>query len=38
MNDLNQQTIKKLFYQQIRDLTSKSLDSFDYQFSDRWMR
>lgn len=30
------ETIKNLFYQRFADLTKKS-NSFDYQFSDRWI-
>jgi hypothetical protein len=35
--DLSNETIKKLFYKQIRDLTLRSkTESFDLQFSDKW--
>lgn len=34
--DLSQNTIRELFYKQVRNLTLKSIDSFDLQFSDRW--
>jgi len=33
--DLSNETIKDLFYKQIRDLTLRSLDSFDLQFSGK---
>jgi len=33
--DLSKETIKDLFYKQVRDLTLKSLDSFDLQFSGK---
>ena len=38
-NDISQETIKKLFEQQMRKVTARScnLDTFDYQFSDGWM-
>jgi len=36
-NDMSQNTIKELFYRQIRELTIKANKSFDYQFSDRWL-
>lgn len=36
--DLRNETIKELFYKQIRELTLKtSIDSFDFQFSDMWL-
>ncbi len=37
--DTSQQTIKQLFYRQIRDLTIKSIknESLDLQFSDKWI-
>ena len=39
-SDLSQSTIQQLFYRQIRDLTSRSLNekmnTFDVQFSDTW--
>lgn len=35
--DTSVKTIKDLFYKQIRDLTMRTADSFDYQFSDRWL-
>jgi hypothetical protein len=40
MVDLSQQTIKKIFNEKILNLTKKTLaaDSFDLQFSDRWVR
>jgi hypothetical protein len=34
MVDLTQRTVKKIFYEQVRALTLKGMDSFDYQFSD----
>lgn len=33
--DLSNETIKDLFYRQIRELTLRSLDSFDLQFSGK---
>ena len=33
--DLSNKTIKDLFYRQIRELTLKSQDSFDFQFSGK---
>ena len=37
--DLSKNTIKELFYRQIKDLTlSSKLNSFDFQFSDGWLR
>ena len=33
--DLSNEKIKDLFYKQIRDLTLKSIDSFDFQFSGK---
>ena len=33
--DLSNETIKDLFYKQIRDLTLKNLESFDLQFSGK---
>ncbi len=42
MIDLNTQHIKRLFEEQIRDLTQRTLicreDSFDLQFSGRWLQ
>ena len=36
-NDVSMETIEKLFYQQIRKLSkATALNSFDYQFSDRY--
>lgn len=37
--DLSHKTIKELFYKQIKDVTMRncSIDSFDFQFSDRWL-
>jgi hypothetical protein len=36
--DISSKTIKELFFKQIRDLTLKSkIESFDFQFSDRWL-
>ncbi|MFC1705114.1 hypothetical protein ACFLZ6_02190 [Nanoarchaeota archaeon] len=35
-NDISQETIKQLFYQQIRNLSVSNSKSFDMQFSDRW--
>jgi len=34
---MDQRMIRDLFYKQISDLTAKSMDSFDVQFSDRWI-
>ncbi len=38
--DLTTSTIKDLFNRQVRELTRKTIadESFDYQFSDRWMK
>ncbi len=36
--DLSPKTINELFNKQIRDLTTKTVGSFDYQFSDRWLK
>jgi len=38
-NDTRLETIKELFYQQIKDLTLRTCkaDTFDFQFSDRWL-
>lgn len=36
-NDISQETIKELFYKQIRELTLKTNKSFDYQFSGGWL-
>lgn len=33
--DLSNKTIKDLFYKQIRELTLRSIDSFDFQFSGK---
>jgi len=33
--DLSNETIKELFYKQIRDLTLRKQDSFDLQFSGK---
>ena len=42
MTDLTTKTIRRLFQQQILDLTRKTVlskeDTFDYQFSERWLR
>jgi hypothetical protein len=41
MIDLTTTTIRKLFEQQVRDLTQRTLqreDSFDYQFSGGWVQ
>lgn len=42
MIDLSTKTIRKLFEQQVRDLTQRTLfqreDSFDLQFSGRWLQ
>ncbi len=37
--DISHKTIKQLFYNQIKDLTlgNRKMDSFDVQFSDRWL-
>jgi hypothetical protein len=37
MVDLSTETIKRLLYQQARALSVPREQSFDYQFSDRWM-
>lgn len=36
-NDTSLETIKDLFYKQIRNLSVKSSNAFDVQFSDQWM-
>jgi len=33
--DLSNETIKDLFYKQVRELTLRSIDSFDLQFSGK---
>ncbi len=42
MIDLTTKTIQKLFEKQIKELTEKTLvapeDSFDFQFSGRWIQ
>ena len=42
MVDLSNKTIKNLFEKQVRELTTRSIiskeESFDYQFSGRWLR
>ena len=42
MTDLPTKPIRRLFQQQILDLTRKTVlckeDTFDYQFSERWLR
>ncbi len=38
MVDLSTKTIKDLFNQQISNMTRRTIDSFDYQFSDRWIQ
>jgi len=40
MVDLTTSTIKKIFNEQVMQLTKKTLanESFDFQFSDRWVR
>ncbi len=42
MVDLSTRTIKRLFEQQVRELTQRTVmpieDSFDYQFSGGWLR
>jgi len=42
MIDLTTKTIRKIFEQQIRDLTQRTLiqkeDSFDLQFNGRWLQ
>jgi hypothetical protein len=39
MVDLSTKTIKEIFNKQVRELTKRTLstESFDYQFSDRWI-
>ncbi|MFC1728334.1 hypothetical protein ACFLZ7_02625 [Nanoarchaeota archaeon] len=39
-NDTSLETIKFLFFRQIRDMTMKTngIETFDVQFSDRWLR
>ena len=40
--DTSTETIKNLFYKQIKDLTAKTVNekmrTFDVQFSDRWVQ
>jgi len=38
-SDISHDTIKQLFYQQIRRVTKKACgnESFDIQFSDQWL-
>lgn len=36
--DLSTGTIKELFNRQVREMTRRTIDSFDYQFSDRWLQ
>ncbi len=37
--EMSNKAIKELFYKQIRDLTMKTkMESFDVQFSDRWLQ
>ena len=37
--DTSTETIKELFYRQIKDLTLKGkVGTFDYQFSERWIQ
>jgi hypothetical protein len=42
MVDLTKKTIRNLFQQQVMDMTQRTVipleDSFDYQFSGRWVR
>jgi hypothetical protein len=38
MVDLSNETIKQLFYKQVNELTRRTVDSFEIQFSDRWIR
>ena len=42
MIDLNPNTISRLFQEQVRDLTTKTIilkeDTFDYQLSGGWLR
>jgi len=36
--DLSKETIKEIFYKQIRELTLRTrAESFDYQFSGKWL-
>ena len=35
--DLNQKTIKNLFFEQIKKLSVGKTESFDMQFSDSWV-
>lgn len=37
-NDITQKTIRRLFYEQIKGLTLRKRDLFDFQFSDRWLK
>ncbi len=38
-SDISHDTIKRLFYQQIRSITKRACgnESFDIQFSDQWL-
>ena len=38
MVDLSKKTIRKLFEQQVRQMTIDVTDTFDLQFSDRWLQ
>jgi hypothetical protein len=38
MIDLSNETIEHLFYNQIKEMTRKTVYSFEMQFSDRWLR
>jgi len=36
--EMSNEAIRELFYKQIRDMTLKTkMESFDMQFSDRWL-
>jgi hypothetical protein len=38
-HNCNQEVIEKLFFKQIKELTTKTMaQSYDYQFSDGWMQ
>ena len=36
--DLSTGKIRELFNKQIREMTRRTIDSYDYQFSDRWVQ
>lgn len=38
MVDLSNKTIKELFYSQVKNMTKRTCDTFDLQFSDAWIK